>query len=395
MNAFLWGKRFYACDSACKIRYDGLIGWKQPDFNAVDGWSYNQSGSLSYSLDSVKNIGFSPHIRYSFNRQKLYWGAKTGFRYAGMSRGYLIMNFGQETRDFNRFLGIDRTLNALSSLLFKESYLKLYGDNYLSVSNGIDITNGLRVNAGLGYHNFKRLENVTNFSIFRGNEEYAPNTPENPAITDANLNDQKEFVIGASLSYTPRYKYRIWKGRKIMVESRYPTFIFQYERGVRSILNSISDYEVITASVEQKKEWGVFSSFSWKVKGGYFTKNDQMHFSEFYHFNTSQIPVMLKNWNDVFVLLDDYRYSTNDKFLEAHVQYTTPYLLLKYLPFLSNRLWLENLYGNYLTQPLFKNYAEIGYGVTQIFFMGSVGVFVGFENGSYSRWGFRAAIQFE
>ena len=395
MNAFLWGERFYACDSACTLHYDGFIGWKQPDFNAVDGWSYKQSGSLLYSIDSVKNIGINPHIRYSFNRQKLYWGALTGFRYADMSRGYLRMDFGQEVKDFNRHYGIDRTLNALSSLLFKESYLKLYGDNYISVSNGIDIANGLRLEAGLGYHNFKRLGNVTKFSIFRGDEEYGPNTPENPGITDANLNDQKEFVAGALLSYTPRYKYRIWKGRKIMVGSRYPTFTFYYERGIRSVFNSVSDYEVITASIDQKKEWGVFSSFSWKVKGGYFTKNDQMHFSEFYHFNTSQIPVMLKNWNNVFVLLDDYRHSTNDKFLEAHVQYTTPYLLLKYLPFLSNRLWLENLYGNYLTQPLFKNYTEIGYGVTQIFFMGSVSVFVGFENGSYSRWGFRAAIQFE
>jgi hypothetical protein len=104
---------------------------------------------------------------------------------------------------------------------------------------------------------------------------------------------------------------------------------------------------------------------------------------------------MFKSLNNGFMLLDDYRHSTDDKFIEAHVKYTTPYLLLKYLPFLSNRLWLENLYGNYLTQPAFKNYTEIGYGISEIFFMGSFGVFAGFEGAEYSRWGFRVAIQFE
>ena len=204
LNGFLWGKRYYLCDSAAYFKYDGLIGWKQPGFNAVDGWSYKQSGSLLYKIDTVKALKFTPHIRYSFNRQKLYWGASTGYFYAGMSRGYLSLSFGQEAKDFNRNHGIDRTLNALAALFFKEHYLKLYGDNYIFASNGIDITNGLRFNAGAGYHSFKRLENVTSFSFFRNDEEYPENTPENPAVSDKNLNDQKELVVAASLSYTPR-----------------------------------------------------------------------------------------------------------------------------------------------------------------------------------------------
>ncbi len=184
-------------------------------------------------------------------------------------------------------------------------------------------------------------------------------------------------------------------GRKHMLDSKLPTFILSYKRGVKSVFKSISDYELISATIKQKREWGVFSSFNWSVSGGYFTRNSQMHFSQFRHFNTSKIPVVFKNLNNSFLLLEDYRYSTNERFLEGHISYATPYLLLKYLPFLSNRLWLENLYAHYLTQPQFKNYTEFGYGITQIFFMGSVGVFVGFEDGNYSRWGFRVAFNFE
>ncbi len=395
MNGFLWGESFYACDSAMRLRYDGLLGLKMIDFNAVDGWSYMQSGSLRYRLDSVRSLSFSPSVRYAFNREKLYWGVNSGFSYAAKIRGRLSLSFGQAARDFNRYSGVNSTLNMASALLFKEHYMKLYGDDHFSVSNGMNLIHGMRLNIKASYHSYTRLENTTNFSFFRNDDNYASNTPQNDRISDMNLNDQRGFIIESSLSYTPRQKYRMYKGRKIMLDSKYPTFTLFYKRGIKSVFNSISDYEIISASVKQEKEWGVFSSFKWTVNGGFFTKNNQTHFSEFRHFNTSEIPVVFKAWDDCFALLEDYKYSTDEKFLEGHIRYATPYLLLKYLPFFSNRLWLENLYGHYLTQPLFKNYAEIGYGISQIFFMGSVGVFVGFEDGNYSRWGFRLAFNIE
>ncbi len=395
MNGLLWGRSFYACDSSMRLRYDGLLQLKKIDFNAVDGWSYSQSGSLRYKIDTVKNISFSPYLRYAFNRQKFYWEIHSGFSYSAKARGWLGLSLGQGVKDFNRHSGIDRTLNMASALLFKEHYLKLYGDDYLSVNNSIDLIHGMRLNVGAGFHQYTRLENVTNFSFFRNDSDYASNTPENERLSDANLDSQRGFVVGATVSYTPRLRYRMYKGRKYMLDSKYPTFTLSYKRGIKSVFNSTSDFELISASIKQKREWGVFSSFNWSVSGGGFTRNNQMHFSEFKHFNTSEIPVVFKSWNNSFVLLEDYRYSTDERFLEGHVSYATPYLLLKYLPFLSNRLWLENLYGHYLTQPGFKNYTEFGYGISQIFLMGSAGVFVGFEDGNYSRWGFRVAFNFE
>ena len=395
MSSLLWGRSFFACDSSMHLRYNGLLQLKMIDFNAVDGWSYSQSGSLWYKIDTIRNISLTPYLRYAFNRQKFYWEIHSGFSYSAKTRGWLGLSLGQGVKDFNRYSGIDRTLNMASALLFKEHYLKLYGDDYLSINNRIDLIHGMRLNIGAGFHQYTRLENVTNFSFFRNDSAYAPNTPENDRVSDANLNSQRGFVVGATVSYTPRLRYRMFRGRKYMLNSKYPTFTLSYKRGIKSVFNSASDFEQITASIKQEREWGVFSSFNWSVSRGFFTRNNQMHFSEFKHFNTSEIPVVFKSWNNSFVLLEDYRYSTDERFLEGHVSYATPYLLLKYLPFISNRLWLENLYGHYLTQPGFKNYTEFGYGISQIFLMGSMGVFVGFEDGNYSRWGFRVAFNFE
>ena len=119
-----------------------------------------------------------------------------------------------------------------------------------------------------------------------------------------------------------------------------------------------------------------------------------MHFSNYTHFNTSEIAFSFKDWKRNFNLLNDYEFSTNDWYLEGHFSYSTPYLLIKNIPFLQDKLWNENLYFSHLTQPSFKNYNEIGYGISQIFLVANVGVFAGFEDMEFNRWGVRFSFNF-
>ena len=394
-GGFLSGHTFYAVDSAMRITYDGLIGLKQVDFNAVDGWSYEQGFKLNYRVDSVHNFYMRPKIKYAFNREKVLWSNFASYSFAPMKRAYIGLGFGQESRDFNRKYGIDRTLNAISALFFKEHYMKLYQNNYFFVSHGIDLVHGLRLDVSASYNSYNELENSTNWSVLDQSENYALNIPPNETLTADNLRDQKDVHFTADLEYTPRLRYRMYKGRKYNQSSRYPTFKLGYERGVKGILDSESNYELIKTSIHQNKSWGVFNEFKWQVGGGYFTQNEQIHFSRFQHFNTNEIPISFKSWDNTFNLLNDYSVSTNKWYAQGHVSYTTPYLFLKFLPWISNRLWLENLYASYLTTPDFKNYTEFGYGVSQIFLMGSVGTFVGFEDGKYQSWGFKISLNFD
>ena len=58
----------------------------------------------------------------------------------------------------------------------------------------------------------------------------------------------------------------------------------------------------------------------------------------------------------------------------------TIYLLLKLLPGLSKTLIRENLILSYLGTKNRGHYTEIGYSLSEIFFIGEVGVFAGFDN---------------
>lgn len=78
--------------------------------------------------------------------------------------------------------------------------------------------------------------------------------------------------------------------------------------------------------------------------------------------------------------------------MRAGATYSSPWMLIKNLPFFSNRVWNENLHINYLHTPENPHYFETGYSISRIFMVGSIGVFAGFSEGSYSHWGLKAAI---
>lgn len=391
-DGFLSGHTFYANDSSTRITYHGLIGLSQIDFNAVDGWNYQQKFTIRHEFDSLHNLRIEPMLEYAFARKKLLWDANASYSFAPKSRARIALLGGQVSQDFNSRYGIDRTLNMFSALFFKDHYMKLYQKDYAAINGSFDLIHGMRVNLAASYSWYQQLQNNTNWSILDQDKDYTENIPPNDQLTAAHLTDQTDLFTSIEVSYTPRMRYSMHKGRKYLRGSKYPTFKVNYQRGIKNILNSDSDYEVVRGKIAQKKEWGIFNAFNWQVGAGYFLRNEQMHFSRFQHFNTSEIPVNFKSWENAFLLLDDYRYSTNEWYAKAHVSYTTPYLLLKFLPVLSNRLWTENLYTSYLTQPNYKNYVEVGYSMNQIFLIGSAGVFAGFEDGSYARWGFRVGI---
>ena len=89
-----------------------------------------------------------------------------------------------------------------------------------------------------------------------------------------------------------------------------------------------------------------------------------------------------------------YSLSTPEVFGELHLKYTTPYLLLKLLPGLSNTLMRENLTLSYLGSRYRTNYTEIGYSISEFLFIGEIGVYVGFEDVKYKSVGGKVILRF-
>ncbi len=389
----LWGTDIKLGEKGGKIEYRGLKPSKL-GFNTVDGFFIGQK--LTYYKDFTKKqrenrLSITPEVVWAINRKAVMWDVAASLTYAPMRRGNASFGVGHLSNDYNGLRGMYPLENTVSSLFFRRNYLKLYEDDYVEASNTIDLANGLQLYANALYSRRKMLDNHSDYSFFyRDSREYTPNIPVNAEL-DAPPTDHTSTVFLLNVNYTPRYFYRIDRhNRKRMVKSDFPTFFATWQKGVHGLLDSDSNFDHLSGGVRQNIETGLMQHFSYILRGGIFVNRKNIYFPDFRHFTTVEIPVTIGSIsNQSFNLLEYYRYSTSDKYFEAHAYYYAPFLILKYLPFFSNRLWQEGLQLNYLYTPDIKNYAELGYTIGLVW---QVGVFVGLENFKYRSFGVKVSL---
>lgn len=395
-NAIFSGTGFWMFDTTLRIHYNGLITLKNFDFNTVDGFVFRQSLSLEQRIDSANRLKITPGVAYAFSRERLIWWTDINYSYAPMRRGNLKFHISGGSADYNNETGIHHTVNSIASLFFRRNYMKLYEQNLAFVSNQIDLANGLNLTASVGYQTANPLLNQSDYSFFFRNErDYSVNqASDNPDWLSRNVYNEEAFW-DIQFEFTPRYYYRISNGEKRYQYSKYPTLFIRNKMAVPGIAGSTADYDFFEMGLKQTREWGMMHALSFNIKAGKFLNTNKIFATNFKYFNNQDLPVMVTDHTDAFRLLPYYRNNTAGEFAEAHITFTTPYLIVKYLPFLSNKLWRENLHLNYLTGNNLPHYLEAGYSVSQIYFMGSVGVFAGFSNWKYKTMGIQVSLDLD
>jgi hypothetical protein len=393
MNFLVGRTGFYTFDSTLHISYNGLIGFKKIDFNTVDGFMYRQIFGLEQKIDSAHTLKIDPGIAYAFSRNRVMWWTDINYDYAPMRNGNIHLHIGSESVDYNGETGINTTINSLASLFFRRNYLKLYQQNQAYITHKLDLANGLNLTATVGYRLAIPLGNHCDYSFFYKNErEYTPNIPGDNHDDELRNLANEEAWWDIQLEYTPQYYYKVSGGMKHYQHSKFPTLFIHNRMAVPGIVHSTADYDLLEFGARQRKEWGMMHAFTWNLKAGFFLSQDHVFLMDDKYFNNQDLPFVLGNSDNSFRQLPAYRYATTRNFAEAHVQFTTPYLLLKYLPFLSSKIWCENLHLNYLTTNVVKNYWEIGYSVSQIYMIGRVGVYAGFKGTTYQSFGVQVSV---
>lgn len=389
------GSGFYMFDSAMKVSYNGLIGINKFDFNTVDGFVFKQTFSFDIKTDSVHRLKINPGAAYAFNREAFMWWVASNYEYAPLRGGNISLSYNKSTKDYNREGGMHPYINTLASLFLRMNYKKFYEEHHVQLSNKIDLMNGLRLSASIGFRDEKILGNHSDFSFFyRKTRDYTPNIPDADESALLQNQDNKEAYLSARLEYTPKYYYRIRNGRKHYQHSKYPTFHAAYVKAVPGILGSSANYDFMEIGVRQTKNWGMMHSFTWNITAGQFLNTRKIYLSDYKFFNNQPLPVIIGNARNSFFLPGLYENYSNKGFVESHVTFTTPYLLLKYLPFISNKIWMENLHLNYLYTKHAGNYWETGYSLTQIYAFAGVGVYAGFRGTKFQSVGLRLTLGF-
>jgi hypothetical protein len=388
------GAGFRLFNKTLQVHYDGLIGLKKFDFNTVDGFIYRQFFRFEQKIDSAHRVRIDPGLAYAFSRHRFMWWTDVYYEYLPMRGGNIRFHIGSESADYNQETGMNSTINSLASLFFRRNYLKLYQLNQVFITNRIDLANGLNLTATAGYHTAQPLSNQTRYSFFYGStREYTANVPADDTISLTRNIYNREAFWDATLEYTPRNYYRVRNGSKHYEYSKYPTFFLRNRMAMPGIIGSTADYDLLEIGARQRVEWAMNHAFSWSLKGGFFLGTANIFLTDDKYFKNYSLPVTLENTGNAFMQAPFYRNATTRKYAELHLTFSTPYLLIKYLPFLSNKMWLENLHLNYLVTGQVNNYWEAGYSISKIYLAGNVGVYAGFNDVSFQSVGVQVGIE--
>jgi hypothetical protein len=369
--------------------YDGLLDLKNFSFNTVDGFIYGQDFRIYKYWKNKASITIAPEIKWAFSREELMWRVNGSFSSKWTRYSQLFFRTGVTSRDISTGGSINPLLNSVTSLFFKKNYLKLYETKYFTFGFRRQIKIGLNIELSAGFEDRTVLKNTTNFSFTHSSREYTDNTIDS-------LHDQRHFEFVANVAFTPRQKYSYRNKIKVPRGSDWPTFSLTWKHGINEFTGMTDKYrhsDMIGFETSKNHELGGFREFRWRVRSGGYLNNTWLTFYDFFHFNSQPLPILIDDYQDAFRLPAYYSLSTPEFFGEAHIKYTTPYFLLKYLPGLSKTLMRENLSLSYLGSRFHRSYTEIGYSISEFFLLGEVGIYAGFDNLKYKSIGARLVLR--
>ncbi|MFA9388784.1 MAG: DUF5686 and carboxypeptidase regulatory-like domain-containing protein [Prolixibacteraceae bacterium] len=394
VSKVLGEKNFKFKNDSIQLTISSLISPQLISFNAVEGWKYRQEFLYKQFLKGNKKLEYKGWLAYSFGRKDFQWNLQGKYSFAPMHRGIVLYRSGNNVLDYLGDQGISPFMNSISSLFFKENYARYLQQKFLIFYSEIEPINGVLVSTGFDYFDRKHLQNSTNFSFVNRNEDYHPNEIVDSKGDFVNLSDVRSAIFSCSVAYTPQSRYRITNGQKKSVGSDWPTLGLSYKKGIEGIFGSSSKWDYLELAIRQKVKLGIDNEFNYVAKAGSFLRSEVLAFADYSGIAVSSIPVEIQSNAFSFKLLPYYTYNANQEFVTIGVNYKSPNLALKYLPWFSQRSWDENLHFNYLSGSGIINYIELGYSLSQLFLSSELGIYSGFENGVYRRTAIRASLRF-
>jgi hypothetical protein len=269
--------------------------------------------------------------------------------------------------------------------------MKLYETTFLKLNVSQRVKDKLTFFTTLDYNQFAPLENNVEY-LFTENRDFSPNLPPGYTTDSPEIKAQKSMMFTVGTSYYKRQRKPWLQESPFIFIKDFYTFNLQFKQGVKNIFSSVSNFSQIDFSYHQQANISPSAGIEVYANVGHFFNTGQMHFSQFKHFKTNEIPVMLNFFTHTFQLMNDYEPSSNQSYLNLGSEIRTEYILLRYLSFINTNTWSESLHLNYLTTPVHTSYWEAGYSLNSLLFVGNLGVFTGFKGSKFESVMFKITI---
>lgn len=351
--------------------YKGLLNFTSLGFNTVQGWNFDSGFSFNKrneekgtytAVNSVFNYGFAEE-RLRVNGSFYHRFNTTNYRTISASGGSSI-------NQFNASNPISNLVNSVSTLFFKDNYAKYYNKEFIRLAYGQNILNGVSLTGSIEYSARKPLFNNTDYVLIKKDKEYTSNNPLAPLDNTFTAFEKHNLVkanIGTRIRFGNKYITRP-DGKINIPNDDYPTLSFGYEKGFAGN-KDIYNYDFVSGQMDYDKTLGNKGDFAIRLKAGKFFNADNISFVDYKHFNGNQTHIgMADRYLNVFNMLPYYSNSTNDAFLETHIEHNDKGFIMNKIPLLNKLQWNLVLGFHQLNVPDFKPYQEYTVGFDNVGF---------------------------
>jgi hypothetical protein len=358
----------------------------------VEGFAINYGALYSKLVDTIDNryLVLNGKVRYGFSNHLLNGTVGAAIP---LKRFTLGLSGGSDITDLNNQLPVSTLINSLYSLFEKQNYQKLYQKQFVSASLSGRITGGWKAGVSAEWANRKWLPNSSTYNFFDPkNRAFTSNNPLIPAQDVPLFPENQSFKINLRTSYDFSDKYETYPSGRRYLPSKYPTIGLNYTKGVKNLLGSDVDYDLLSADISKSDiDMGFYGKTSFFIGAGKFLNANKLFYPDFKHFDGNQILVYTPGINR-FLLLDYYNFSTPDKYVEAHLEHNFSGFITNKIPIIRKFKLQEIVDVNYLYTPVLKNYTELGFGLQYLNIRAMYGI--SYNSGNKVNSAFRLGISF-
>lgn len=364
-------------------------------FNPVQGWhgDFDITYRRVFDEHNTKWVRINPQIQYGLSDKKWRLGLDFAYNFNNENFSRISLSGGlDKVTQFNAAEPITPTLNMLYSLLAKENYMRIYEKDFIKLGYRRELVNGLFFRGSIEYARRSQLRNTTNYSIFKRDENYLPNLPENFDGIDEPFFDDEAIIFDAQFRIRFDQKYLSYPDQKFIMGSKYPDIWLKYRRGGGDL-----NFDLVRLSVKDDYTFGLVGFMEFDAEAGWFFNNKEMRFFDYQHFNGNQTLIFNpERLQSSFLLLPYYENSTNDYFVQGHLQHHFNGFVFDKIP-LVRKLGLKTVFSaSYLYTEEGGNYLEIAYGIENLGF-GALKLFridavASFDEWEYRNFGVRLGI---
>jgi len=338
-------------------------------FNTVQGLVLGTELEIRRKYEMEKRFYKTISASYGFSDKRISAGGKLLYEFNPKRFSHIAIEGGRQTVQFSEKNPISPLVNSIYTLFDESNHMKLYQKDFLKISYNSEPANGIYMRSFLEYSDRTSLMNASDFVLFpaaKNHKIYSSNDPTYPAqdsISSFKQNQSAELRVNLRLRY--KQKYVIRPDEKWVYGSKYPTLHLEYRKGINSLFGSDVNYDFVKVSVTDRMNFKLLGKATYLVSAGKFLNNSKMELMENYHFSGNKTILSNFDFTD-FQMLDYYRYSTNNYFLEAHYEHDFAGFILNKFPLLR-KLKANELVGvHYLYTEKSQNYFEIFAGIEKL-----------------------------